>query len=124
MLLDTKAQLIMIGGQIVDELGLTKQDMYPCPFTFATSLEGSESINELTKLLVQIQFMIGKDSHTTIAIIFLLEMLKPAIYCWDNKHYTQLDLDMIVGQKKLGFSLVGFLGMGTKKSWQLVFVIW
>ncbi len=84
MLLDTKAQLIMIGGQIVDELGLTKQDMDPCPFTFATSLEGNESINDLTKLPLQIQFMVGKDSHTTITIQFWLEMLKPTLYCWDN----------------------------------------
>jgi hypothetical protein len=112
--LDPRAQLIMIGRQITNELGLTTQDMDPCPFTFATSLEGSESLSDLIKLPLQIQSMVGKDSHTTIAIKFWLEMLKPMMYCWDNKHYTQLDLDMIIGQKKLGFDLVGLLGSTPK----------
>ena len=41
VLLDTGAQLVMLGRRLANELGLGPHDLDPYPFTIATSLGGT-----------------------------------------------------------------------------------
>ena len=68
VLLDTGAQPVMLGRRLAKELGLVPHDLDPCPFTIATSLEGTEQPTGFTKEPLRLQFKVGADSYTYVAV--------------------------------------------------------
>ncbi len=68
MLLDTGAQPVMLRRSLAESLGLNAKDLYPCPFTIATSLGGTEHPMGLTKAPLRLQFNIGTDAYTHISL--------------------------------------------------------
>ena len=68
MLLDTRTQPVMLGMRLANELGLVPHDLDPCPFTIATSLGGIEQPTGFTKEPLRLQFKVGADSYTYVAV--------------------------------------------------------
>jgi hypothetical protein len=68
VLLDTGAQLVMLGKFLAQSLGLVASDLDPCPFTIATSLGGIEQPTGLTKEPLRLQFKVGTDAYTHISV--------------------------------------------------------
>ena len=68
VLLDTGAQPVMLGRRLANELGLVPHDLDPCPFTIATSLGGTKQPTGLTKEPLRLQFKVGADSYTYVAV--------------------------------------------------------
>ena len=68
VLLDTGAQLVMLGKRLANELDLVPHDLDPCPFTIVTSLGGIEQPTRLTKEPLRLQFKVGADSYTYVAV--------------------------------------------------------
>ena len=68
VLLDTGAQLVMLGRRLANELGLVPHDLDPCPFTIATSLGGTKQPTGFTKEPLRLQFKVGASSYIYIAV--------------------------------------------------------
>ena len=66
--LDTGAQPVMLGRRLANELGLVLHDLDPCPFTIATTLGGTKQPTGLTKEPLRLQFKVGVDSYTYVAV--------------------------------------------------------
>lgn len=59
VILDSDAQLVMIGKWLTQELGLIAWDLDPSPFTIFTSLGGTKHASYYTKQPLQLIFYIG-----------------------------------------------------------------
>ena len=68
VLLDTGAQPVVLGRRLANELGLVPHDLDPCPFMIATSLGGTEQPTGLMKEPLRLQFKVGADSYTYVAV--------------------------------------------------------
>jgi hypothetical protein len=49
VLLDSRAQPLMLGASAIKELGLTKDILEKCPWTISTSMGGTEHATAITK---------------------------------------------------------------------------
>ena len=69
VMLDSGAQLVMIGKQIAQDLGLGAADLEPCPFTIVTSVGGTEKATGYTRHPLQLMFGAGSGplfSHVSL----------------------------------------------------------
>jgi len=57
VLLNSIVQPLMLGKAIVDGLGLTDLNLYPCPYHILTSMGGSKKARGLTKQQIVIQLI-------------------------------------------------------------------
>ena len=63
---------MMLGRRLANELGLVPHDLDPCSFTTATSLGGTEQPTGLTKEPLCLQFKVGADSYTYVAVRYIV----------------------------------------------------
>ena len=59
VMMDSGAQLVMIGKWCAQDLDLTATNLEPCPFTIVTSVGGTERAIGYTRLPLQLIFCIG-----------------------------------------------------------------
>ena len=124
VLLDTGAQPVMLGRRLANELGFVPHDLDPCPFTIATSLGGTEQPAGLTKEPLRLQFKVGADSYTYVAVRCVVTNATTYDIFWGNRHCTLLALVMTVGRRKHGSSQGGHSEMATKRAYQLASATW
>jgi hypothetical protein len=55
VLLDSGAQLLMLGASVIEGLGLTKDALEKCPWTITTSMGGTEHATGITKTELSLQ---------------------------------------------------------------------
>ena len=72
VLLDTRAQPVMLGRLLAESLGIKEEDLDPCPFTIATSLGGTEQPTGLTKEPLRLQLKVGTDAYTHISVRYMI----------------------------------------------------
>ena len=69
VMLDSRAQPVMIGKQLAQDLGLSAIDLEPCPFTIITSVGGKETAIGYTRQPLQLMFGVGSGpvfSHVSL----------------------------------------------------------
>lgn len=60
--MDSGAQPLIIGKTLVEELGLTANDLEPYPFTIVTSVGGMERTDDYMKEPLRLIFLLNLDS--------------------------------------------------------------
>lgn len=65
VMMDSRAQLVLICKCLVEELGLTAADLEPCPFIIVTSISHSERATGFTREPLRLIFCAGSDSLTS-----------------------------------------------------------
>lgn len=58
VMMDTWAQLVMLGKHLAQELNLTTSDLEPCPFTIITLVGSTERATSYTNKPLQLIFLI------------------------------------------------------------------
>jgi len=103
VMMDSDAQLVMIGKKLAQKLGLTIVDLEPCPFIIVTSIGGTKQTTYFIKQPLQLIFCIGPGP------LYSHLLLQCAVTSATNH-------DILVGQQVL--YLLGFgLDNLTKEAW-------
>ena len=124
VLLDTGAQPVMLGRRLANELGLGPHDLDPCPFTIATSFGGTEQPAGLTKEPLRLQFKVGADSYTYVAVRCVVTSAITYDILLGQQALYQLVSVMTVGRRKHGSGQGGHLEMATRRAYQLASATW
>ena len=103
VLMNFRAQPVMIGKQLAQDLGLGAADLEPCPFTIVTSVGATEKAMGYTRHPLQLVFSMGSGP------LFSHVSLQCAVTGASN-------YDILVGQQAL-YSLGFGVDNRTEEAW-------